>query len=249
MNKQKLCVLDMNNRLLRICIIISVTLMLLNHPGCGKSDDKVGAEPTPDNSEIIQLPEPRLNSDVSLEESLYNRRSTRNYSNEPVTIQEVAQLLWAAQGITDAAGHRAAPSAVASYPLSIYIVAGNVPEIMDGVYIYDPVDHSMKRSIDGDIRNELAVASMGQASVRQGAVSFVVTVDYGKMAARFGDKGERFGTLEAGHAAQKLCLQATALDLGLVTAGAIYDDQVVEVLDLPENLTPLYVIPVGRKIE
>ena len=66
---------------------------------------------------------------------------------------------------------------------------------------------------------------------------------------RFGDKGERFGTLEAGHAAQNLCLQATVLDLGIVTAGAIDDDQVADVLDLPENLTPLYVIPVGRKIE
>jgi SagB-type dehydrogenase family enzyme len=248
-NKHKLGELYMNNRILRICIPVSVAFILLIYSGCGNSEDKAEAETKPDNSEIIQLPEPRLDSDVSLEESLYNRRSTRNYGSDPVTLQEVSQLLWAAQGITDTSGHRTAPSAVALYPLSIYVIAGNVPEIMDGVYIYDPEDHSIERSIDGDIRVELATASMGQASVRQGAVSFVVTVDYGKMTARFGDKGERFGTLEAGHAAQNLCLQATALDLGLVTAGAIYDDQVAEVLDLPENLTPLYVIPVGQKIE
>ncbi|HEY94456.1 MAG TPA: SagB/ThcOx family dehydrogenase [Dehalococcoidia bacterium] len=202
-----------------------------------------------DSSEIIRLPEPRYESEISLEESLLYRRSIRSYSNESLTLQEVSQLLWAAQGITDDAGHRTAPSAVALYPLSIYVVAGNVPEIMAGVYIYKPEGNTIERIIDRDVRNELADAAMGQASVRQGAASFVVTVDYGKMTARFGDKGERFGTLEAGHAAQNLCLQATALDLGLVTAGAIYDDQVANVLDLPQNLTPLYVIPVGRKIK
>ncbi|UCC16841.1 MAG: SagB/ThcOx family dehydrogenase [Dehalococcoidales bacterium] len=230
-----------------VTILFLVAIVLIT--GCENSPENTAVKETPDNSESITLPEPRYDSNVSLEESLLNRRSTRSYGNEPVTLEEVSQLLWAAQGITDASGHRTAPSAVALYPLSIYVVAGDVPEIVDGVYIYEPGVHSIKRIVDGDIRNELAGAAMGQASVRQGAVSFIITVDYGKMTARFGDKGERFGTLEAGHAAQNLCLQATALNLGLVTAGAIYDDQVADVIDLPENLTPLYVIPVGRKLE
>jgi nitroreductase len=53
--------------------------------------------------------------------------------------------------------------------------------------------------------------------------------------------------MEAGHATQNLCLQATALDLGIVTVGAFYDDQVKEVLNLPEGEQPLYIIPVGKK--
>ena len=229
-------------------ILIIFILVFLIIPGCGNSDKNTAAGSAPISSEIIKLPEPRYDSEISLEESLLNRRSIRSYTDEPVTLQEVSQLLWAAQGITDASGHRTAPSAVALYPLSLYLVAGNVQEIVDGVYIYQPEDHTIKRLMDGDIRDELSTAAMGQASVRQGAISFVITVDYGKMTARFGEKGERFGTLEAGHAAQNLCLQATALNLGLVTAGAIYDDQVADVLDLPENLTPVYVIPVGRNL-
>jgi SagB-type dehydrogenase family enzyme len=239
----------MDCRLFWKYVLILITFVLLLFPGCVNSNEKAAAELAPDNSEVIKMPEPRYSSEVSLEMSLLNRRSVRTYSDEPVTLQEVSQLLWAAQGITDTAGHRTAPSAVALYPLSLYIVVGNVPEIVDGLYIYQPEDHTIKRIIDGDIRNDLATAAMGQASVRQGAVSFVVTVDYGIVMSRFGDKGERFGTLEAGHAAQNLCLQATALDLGIVTAGSINDDQVADVLDLPDNLTPLYVIPVGRKIE
>lgn len=239
----------MANRLLLKYVLIVITFILLLFPGCSSSEENSVAEPVPDNSEIIQLPEPRLSSEVSLEESLNKRRSTRSYSDEPVTLQEISQLLWAAQGITDDSGHRTAPSAVALYPLTIYVVAGNIPGIVNGVYVYDPEKHSIQRIIDRDIRNELSIAAMGQVSVKQGAVSFVVTVDYGIVMSRFGDKGERFGTLEAGHAAQNLCLQATALDLGLVTAGAINDDQVADVLDLPENLTPLYIIPVGKKLK
>ena len=239
----------MNARLLNYLLMILITITILILSGCGNSDEKASAELAPISAEVIQLPEPRFESEVSLEESLLNRRSIRNFSNEPVTLKEVSQLLWATQGITDSSGHRTAPSAVALYPLSIYVVVGNVPEIVNGVYVYEPQNHSMIRLIDGDARDALATAAMGQASIRHGAISFVVTVDYGKMTARFADKGERFGTLEAGHAAQNLCLQATALDLALVTAGAIYDDQVASVVDLPDNFTPLYVIPVGRKLE
>ncbi len=239
----------MIKRINLILVTALITTVISLIPGCGNSHENTSVKQAPDTSKVIKLPEPRHDSEISLEESLLNRRSIRSYSDEPVTLQEVSQLLWAAQGITDDTGHRTAPSAVAIYPLSIFVVAGNVPEIMTGVYIYIPEEHSIERIIDGDIRNELADAAMGQASVRQGATSFVITVDYGKMITRFGDKGERFGTLEAGHAAQNLCLQATALDLGLVTAGAIYDDRVANVLDLPQNLTPLYVIPVGRKLK
>lgn len=196
--------------------------------------------------EKINLPEPRLKSDVSLEESLAARRSVRSYTAEPLTLNEVSQLLWAAQGITDDAGHRTAPSAVAIYPLTIFTVIGNVPEITPGIYIYEAKGHSLKMLDSGDFRKELAAAAMGQASVSQGSVSFVITADFAKVTSRFGEKGERFATLEAGHAAQNLCLQAAALDLGVVTAGAIDDEKTAEVLNLPDYLTPLYVIPAGR---
>ncbi len=239
----------MNNRFIRACILVFSVPVIMILSGCGDSGGSAEAGLAPDDSEVICLPEPRYDSDVSLEESLLARRSVRTYSDEPVTLQEISQLLWAAQGITDNSGHRTAPSAVALYPLSIYVVASNVPEILDGVYLYEPENHAIRRVIDGDLRDDLADAAMGQASVRQGALSFVVTVDYGKVMSSFGDKGERFGTLEAGHATQNLCLQATALDLGIVTAGAINDDEVAKVLNLPEALTPLYVIPVGKKQE
>src|SRR5271157_512540 len=73
-------------------------------------------------SQTIKLPEPALKSNFSLEQALAERRSIRNYTDDPLTLAEVSQLLWAAQGITDSkTGHRTAPSAMAKYPLELYI--------------------------------------------------------------------------------------------------------------------------------
>lgn len=227
-------------------LLVFGVILVIIMSSCSSTGEKAGAVSAPDDSVTITLPEPRYDSDTSLEESLLARRSTRTYSSEPLKLSEISQLLWAAQGITDEAGHRTAPSAIALYPLTIYVVVGNVPEILPGIYTYDPKTHSITRIAEGDLRSELTDASMGQASVRQGAASFIFTADYGIVMSRFGEKGQMFAHLEAGHAAQNLCLQAAALGLGVVTMGAIDSEKVAEVLSLPDNLTPLYVIPAGR---
>jgi len=204
--------------------------------------------PSPQANGIrISLPEPRYESDVSIEEALLNRRSVRQYTGEPLTIQEVSQLVWATQGITDPRGLRTAPSAGALYPLELYVVVGDVEDLAEGVYRYRPQDHELEKVLDGDMRAELSDAALGQASVRGAAIDIVIAAVYERTTVQYGDRGIRYVHLEAGHAAQNLCLQATAMDLGIVTAGAFTDDQVKEVLNLPENEQPLYIIPVGRK--
>lgn len=196
---------------------------------------------------MLRLPEPRHDSDISLEESISRRRSVRDYADGPVTLQEVSQLLWAAQGVTSPEGSRAAPSAGGTYPLELYVVAGDVRDLGPGVYRYVPDGHQLARTMDGDLRDKLAAAALDQPSVRDGAAVFVLAAVYARTTGRYGDRGIMYVHMEAGHAAENLVLQATALGLGSVTAGAFQDDQVSDVLDLPEDQAPLYVIPVGRK--
>ena len=101
--------------------------------------------------------------------------------------------------------------------------------------------------MDGDIRNELSAAALRQGSVRSGAVAFIFTAVYERITVKYGDRGERYVHIEVGHAAQNLCLQATAMGFGVVTVGAFDDEEVTEVLNLPEDEKPLYILPVGRK--
>jgi SagB-type dehydrogenase family enzyme len=195
----------------------------------------------------IKLPEPKYVSDVSLEESLIRRRSVREYTGEPLTLDEVSQLLWAAQGITADWGGRTAPSAGALYPLEVYVISGNVQDLADGVYRYDPKKHELVMIAEGDIRSQLSSAALGQTSVKDGAIDIVITAVYQRTTQKYGDRGIRYVHLEAGHAAQNVCLQATAMGLGSVTVGAFYDEEVSRLLNLPKGEEPLYIIPVGKQ--
>ena len=220
-------------------------LVLLILTGCAGPT----ATPTPGalDYEPVSLPEVRLTSDVSLEETLLHRRSIRDYTDEALSLEEVSQLLWAAQGITEAWGGRTAPSAGALYPLEVYLVIGDVEDLAHGVYQYRPDGHELVKVKDGDVREELAEAALGQDSVRNGAIDIVIAAVYERTTVKYGERGIRYVHMEAGHAAQNIYLQATALDLGTVTIGAFYDDSVRDIVGMPEYVAPLYVIPVGKK--
>ena len=207
------------------------------------------ATPTPGplDYEPVSLPEVRLTSDVSLEETLLHRRSIRDYTDEALSLEEVSQLLWAAQGITEAWGGRTAPSAGALYPLEVYLVVGDVEDLTLGVYQYRPDGHELVKVKDGDVRAELAEAALDQDSVQNGAIDIVIAAVYERTKVKYGERGIRYVHMEAGHAAQNVYLQATALDLGTVTIGAFYDDSVRDIVGMPGDVAPLYVIPVGKK--
>jgi len=221
------------------------TLAILLATLCGCPQPATTPTPSQEQAEVIKLPEPRYDSEISIEQSLLERRSIRSYTGQPLTLQEISQLLWAAQGLTDPRGFRTAPSAGGLYPLELYIVAGDVEGLAAGVYRYQPDGHQLVKAGDGDKRAELAEAALGQEWVEEGAVSIVFTAVYERTTGKYGDRGIRYVHMEAGHAAQNLCLQATALGLGAVTVGAFHDGEVSQLLNLPAEEEPLYIIPVG----
>jgi SagB-type dehydrogenase family enzyme len=218
--------------------------LLLFSWSCGP---EVNATPVTTGEATTMLPEPRYDSDFSLEKSLSQRRSVREYSGEPLTLQEVSQLLWAAQGITSPEGWRTAPSAGGTYPLEVYVVVGDIGDLDRGVYRYIPRGHQLVKTVDGDVQEALTSASLDQEWVREGAAVFVFTAVYERTTQRYGDRGIRYVHMEVGHAAENFVLQATALGLGAVTIGAFHDDQISDILNLPGSEHPLYVIPTGRR--
>ncbi len=197
-------------------------------------------------SSLIQLPRPRLEGTTSVEAALAARRSVRSFTNKPVTLEELAQVLWAGQGITHPRGLRTAPSAGALYPLELFIIAGAVDGLPAGIYQYQPAGHGLVRIAQGDFRGALSDAALGQSPVRRAPLVVAVAADYQRTAVKYGDRAARYVHLEAGHAAQNICLQAAALGLGTVVIGAFSDQGVAAILR-NAALQPLYLIPLGRK--
>ncbi len=198
-------------------------------------------------SETIKLPEPRYESETSVEEALLRRRSVRDYKNEPLALEEVSQLLWAAQGITNEKGSRVAPSAGALYPLEVYVVVGNVDSLSNGVYKYNPQGHELAKVAEGDKRMELYNAALNQSAVKDAAMAIVFSAVYERTAEKYGGRGERYVHLETGHAAQNVYLQAVSLGLGTVVIGAFDDNEVKKIMNMQDEEQPLYIMPVGRK--
>jgi SagB-type dehydrogenase family enzyme len=182
-----------------------------------------------------------------VERALQERRSIRDFKSQPLRIAEVSQLLWAAQGITASGGLRTAPSAGALYPLEVYLFAGNVAGLPEGVYKYRPDGHLVIRTVEGDKRMELSRAALGQTSISDGAAVLLLTAVYGRTTARYGERGIRYVHIEIGHVGQNVCLQAVALNLGAVVIGAFDDSRVKRIANLMPQEEPLYLIAIGKK--
>ena len=195
----------------------------------------------------IKLPAPRMDGPTSLEQALRERRSIREFKIQQLIVAEISQLLWAAQGITAPGGRRTAPSAGALYPIELYLVAGNVDEIPQGVYQYRPDAHELMKVVEGDKRGELSRAAFGQRSIREAGAVFLLTAAYERTKVKYGERGVRYAQIEVGHVGQNVCLQAAALKLGAVVIGSFDDSRVKRISNLTPKEEPLYLIAVGKK--
>jgi SagB-type dehydrogenase family enzyme len=192
-------------------------------------------------AETIKLPTPKYDGSVSVEKALLERRSIRTYKDEPLTLAEVSQILWAAQGITDSTtGHRTAPSARALYLLEVYLISGNVTGLPAGMYKYQPQGHELVKVAEGDIKAKLYQAA-GQAPIKNAPAALIITGLTDR------SKDPNWMYLEAGHAAQNVYLQGVSLKLGTVVMGGFKAEEVTKALNLPKNEKPIYIMPLGKK--
>ncbi len=207
----------------------------------------------------IILPPPRFDSDYSIEKALLNRRSVRRYSAEPLSREELAQLLWACQGISRVetwqlgnrdmqTNYRTAPSAGALYPLEVYAMINRVEGMERGLYHYLPGPGTEKHALEllhtEDRSDDLADAALRQSFLTEAAANIIIGGVVGRMAVKYGRRARLYVVLEVGHAAQNLCLQAQSLNIGAVPIGAFQDEQVRRLID--DEVEPFYIITVGR---
>jgi SagB-type dehydrogenase family enzyme len=195
----------------------------------------------------ILLPAAAHSGVKSVEEALLERRSIREYLPEAISLAELAQLLWSAQGVTGAEGLKAAPSAGALYPLEVYAVIAKVEGISEGIYKYHSAANSLERFAKGDVRKRLSKAALDQTCVKEAPLVLVIAAVYERTTRKYSSRGIRYVHMEVGHAAENVYLQAGALSLGTVIVGAFDDASIQQVLNLPESEQPLCLLPIGRK--
>ena len=196
----------------------------------------------------ITLPGPDYEG-LAVETAMQKRRSVRNYSGEPITLAQLAQLLFAAQGVTGSmygTALRTAPSAGALYPFEIYVVGNNVSGLDKGVYHYAVREHALELLKAGDFRDDITEAALQQDMLGEANVSFVLAAVINRARHKYGERGFRYIYMEAGHISQNIYLQATSLGLGSVAVGAFLDDEVSKLIGVDgEREVPIYLHAVG----
>lgn len=230
--------------LLILIILLAVTIVYLIWPKSGGTEQRIVTA-------TFNLPEPQITGNMSVEQAIHDRRSVRRYTNEPLALQDVSQLLWATQGITDEkTKFRTAPSAGHTYPLEVYILMGkgSVDGLNEGFYHYNPFNNTLEQILGNDARSDLSQAADGQPWVKEAPVSIIITGNYQKMMDKYKDEklSTRFVDMEAGHAGENIYLEAEARNLVTVALGSFKDDEVHKILRIPGNEKTLYIYPVGH---
>lgn len=201
------------------------------------------------NCPVIKLPNPQPELEgMSLDEALIRRKSVRNFSAKPVTVKDVSYLLWACAGLQRVEnGHefRMVPSAGALYPIETYVIMNNSP-IPSGLYHYSVKKHSLEEIRRGEFGIELACAALDQDICVTAAMVLIWSGIFYRSKWKYGERAYRYIYLDAGHIAENLYLAAVSRGLSACSVGALYDDELNELLGIDgDGESAFYLSAVG----
>jgi SagB-type dehydrogenase family enzyme len=185
------------------------------------------------DSTRIELPPLTLIPSMTLDNTLRKRKSIRQFSQKPLTLEEVSYLLWASTGIQrEEYGYelRTAPSAGALYPLETYLIGNNVDRLSKGVYHYSIKEHTLEELRLGDFREKITSAALGQIMCSECAAVFAWTAIFYRSKWKYHERAYRYVYMDMGHIGQNLALASVSLGLGSCQIGAFFDDEVNTVL-------------------
>jgi len=187
------------------------------------------------DSRKIEIPRPKSVERMSLDEALRKRRSIRSFSSKSTSKEQLSYLLWASTGIQrKERGYefRTVPSAGALYPIETYLTVNRVEDVAEGVYHYSVKQHLLEELKLGDFREEVTRAALGQKVCFEAAVVFIWTAIFYRSKWKYNQRAYRYIYLDAGHIAQNLALAATSIGLGSCQIGALYDDELNQILNV-----------------
>ena len=183
----------------------------------------------------IELPAFEPAREMGLDKTLRQRKSIRDFQAGPISMGQLAYLLWASTGIQrveDGYEFRTAPSAGALYPIETYVVVNNVKSLEPGAYHYAIRSHQLEQLEQRDLRRQIAAAALGQGMCATAAAVFIWSAVFERCKWKYGQRAYRYIYLDAGHIAENLALAAVSLNLGTCEIGALYDDHVNAIIGI-----------------
>ncbi|MCC6300686.1 MAG: SagB/ThcOx family dehydrogenase [Anaerolineales bacterium] len=181
------------------------------------------------------LPLPSLESRFSLADALLTRRSIRNFSKIPVTLQEISDLLFFSAGIKEVnptwSANRTYPSAGSRYPLETYLAVLNACDIKPGIYHYFVKTHSLEILLTKPFKNVL-FDNLSEKWARDAGILLIISSVFFRTEIKYGARGFRHILMETGHLCQNFYLVSTSLSLGCCSIGGYIDDGINGLLDL-----------------
>lgn len=227
----------------------------------GRSDQQKGLPqppleaPVEDKFELIDLPSPKLLDldSVDIRKHFEKRSSTRSFSSETLTLEELSYLLWCTQGVKRVlprnATLRTVPSAGARHAFETYLLINRVDGLETGLYRFLAMDHKLaKINVNSEITKKITGACLNQRFVSDSAITFIWTAVAYRMTWRYQERGYRYLYLDAGHVCQNLYLASEAIDCGTCAIGAFDDDKLNKILGLDgKEKFVLYIAAMGRK--
>lgn len=190
----------------------------------------------------IGLAKPPKPAGVLFEETLKLRRSKRAGWKSNISFDDLSRLLWSAYGKTEG-HHHTVPSAGATYPLEIFVLAKSVGGLKPGIYRYLSEGHALEQAKLGDFSKEIGDACGKYSFVRDAPACIMICAEFSRTTSRYGERAIRYVHMEAGSAYQNVSLEAVNLGLGTVVVGAFDDGAVKKVLDT--KFEPLAILPIG----
>ncbi|MGC8659925.1 MAG: SagB/ThcOx family dehydrogenase [Desulfomonilaceae bacterium] len=201
----------------------------------------------------VKLPKPALTSKMSVETGMLRKKSVRHFSAAPLSLEQVSQLLWAANGALpveaiSGATVKTLPSAGGIYPLEIFLLTGSgtVKGLAPGVYSYNSTSNSLAQISKDDVRVAVAQAALSQLWLANAPIMVVIGGAFAKTTAKYGNRGIQYVYMESGASNQNLYLQAEALGLRLGTVGAFNEAGVSSAMKIPSGITPLLIVAIGK---
>lgn len=200
-------------------------------------------------ADSIALPQPDLRSGNSIEAVLKNRKTRLDFTDGTLSLKQISQLLWAAQGINVDWGDRTAPSAKSTYPLTVFLIANKVDGLDAGEYQYIPGDrtpvHQLK-PIKKVEMGETLFDLLNQSSFNRIPAVIVITGNMSKMAEAYGGiPHDKEVYLEAGYAAQNIALEAESLKLGTNVNTNFDELKIKELITVSSSDTIISLMPIG----